>query len=568
MTKVYYGPNNSKTSAYRLSPAPQISVRTEPNYSGDVIIGYTHTVSMRGYAAAFRKTNDTEPTNSVSSIGLVTDNVATVQKILSYNGGNLSVNDDEGVEVLKGIGGTVRSLSFNESPNNWMGYAEYNAEIEFNEISLMGETISCSSSFIDSGSLSPSVVDTGKYKIKSFSDNWSINIDENIYSRILNTDFQNMETDNSSMNVSYTISATGKNYYIDNKLIPAWEQAKNFAQDKLFAKVNGLLNSTLGITNSTACAASSPVSGVGSSTDGILSNINNLYKVYNETISCTTSESDGSFSLTYNGLIKRNYTSSTNHPASRHTFTKTFNIQNDTKKITSINVQGTLEGLIEGGVIRSVGSGFRLPANGSILISSGNVDKYSNALTALNKIINGNDLSASIKTKLGITIGSLGITQQQIDECGTSPEAALIPSTFSLTHNYHEGIINYNIEYSSDVICGQSAALSSMSISVENPTPVLAEIPIAGQDLFIIQDINTVTVKRISINIEGRQDSRECCLDKTGIETLISNAGFTIPPDITLPSTDDYTLTQQQRTDNPIQGTYSISLAYICAQGC
>lgn len=568
MTKVYYGPNNSKTPAYRLSPAPQISVRTEPTYSGDVIIGYIHTVSMRGYAAAFRKLNNEEPSNSISSVGLVTDNVAIVKKILSYNGGNLSVNDDDGTETLTGVGGTVRSLSFNESPNNWMGYAEYNAEIEFNEIALMGESIGCSSSFIDSGSLSPSVVDTTKYKIKSFTDNWSINIDENIYSRILNTDFQNMETDNSSMSISYTVSATGKNYYIDNKLIPAWEQAKNFAQDKLFNKVSGLLTSSFGITANTACEATSSVSSVGSSTDGILANLNSLYKVYNETISCTTSESDGSFSLTYNGLIKRNYTSSTNHPASRHTFTKTVNIQNDTKKITSINVQGTLEGLIEGGVIRSIGSGFRLPANGSILISSGNVDKYSNALTALNKIINGSDLSTSVKTKLGITIGSLGITQQQIDQCGTSPEAALIPSTFSLTHNYHEGIINYNIEYSSDVVCGQNAALSSMSISVENPTPVLAEIPIAGQDLFIIQDINTVTIKRISINIEGRKDNRECCLDKAGIETLISNSGFTIPPGITLPSTDSYTLTQKQRTDNPIQGTYSISLAYMCAQGC
>lgn len=572
MTKVYYGPNNSKTSARRLSPAPQISLRTEPTYSGDVIIGYIHTVSLRGYAAAFRKTNDTEPTNPISSIGLVTDNVATVQKILSYNGGNLSVNDDEGVEVLKGIGGTVRSLSFNESPNNWMGYAEYNAEIEFNEIELMSgnslNTIACSSSFIDSGSLSPSVVDTGKYKIKSFSDNWSINIDENIYSRILNTDFQNMETDNSSMSVSYTISATGKNYYVDNKLIPAWEQAKNFAQDKLFAKVNGLLNSTLGITASTACSASSSVSGVGSSTDGILSNINSLYKVYNETISCTTSESDGSFSLTYNGLIKRNSTSATNHPASRHTFTKTFNVQNDTKKIINISIQGTLEGLIEGGVIRGIGSGFRLPANGSILISSGNTDKYTNALTALNKLIDGDDLSTSVKTKLGITIGSLGVTQQQLDQCGTPPEAVLIPSSFSLTHNYHEGIINYNVEYSSDVVCGQNAALSSMSISLENPTPVLAEIPIAGQDLFIIQDINTVTIKRISINIEGRKSSRECCLDKAEVEGLIGASEFIIPPGITLPSTDNYILTQKQRTDNPIQGTYNISLAYMCDKGC
>jgi hypothetical protein len=211
MTKMYYGPNGSKTSNYRLSPAPQISVRTEPNYSGDVIIGYIHTVSMRGYAAAHRElTNSTEPTNSISSIGLVLENIAVIKKILSYNGGNLSITEDDDTEIMKCIGGTVRSLSFNESPNNWMAYAEYSAEIEFNEIYLVKNNalynIDCSSSYIDSNSLSSSVVDISQYKIKSFSDNLSLNIDENIYSKILGTDFQNMETDNSSISVTYTIS--------------------------------------------------------------------------------------------------------------------------------------------------------------------------------------------------------------------------------------------------------------------------------------------------------------------------------------------------------------------------
>jgi hypothetical protein len=571
MTKMYYGPNESQSSNYRLSPAPQISVRTEPNYSGDVIIGYVHTVSMRGYATAYRKLNTTEPTHSVSSIGLVADNISAVKKILTYNGGNLSVTEDDGTEIMKCIGGTVRSLSFNESPNNWMGYAEYSAEIEFNEVQLVSggslKDIACSDSYIDSGSLSSSVVDISQYKIKSFSDNLSLNIDENIYSKILNTDFQNMETDNSSMSVTYTISATGKNNYIDNKLIPAWEQAKNFAQEKLVSKIQGLLTSAFGITASTACAASSSVSGVGSSTDGILSNLNGQYKVYNETISCTTSESDGSFSLTYNGLIKRNYTSATNHPASRHTFTKTRNIQNDTKKIISISVQGTLEGLIEGGAVQAAGSGFKLPNNGSILISTNNVDKYTNALAGLNKIIGGADLTQDVKEKLGIDIASLGISQAQINQCGKSPDDVVIPSSFSLTHNYHEGIINYSVDYSSDAVCGQNAGLSSVSISVENPAPVLAEIPVPGSPLFIIQDINTVTPKRISINIEGRSE-RSCCLNEAGVESLISSAGFSVPQGISLPSETSYVLTQKQRTDNPISGTFTISLGYMCVPGC
>lgn len=572
MTKIYYGPNNTKTDQYRLSPAPQITISTQPSYNGDVIVGYIHTVSLKGYATGYRKLNNQEPSHSVTGIGLVTDNISIVKKILSYNGGSLSVNEDDGTEVMRCKGGTIRSLSFNESPNNWMGSAEYNAQIEFNEVELLNgtslNTISCSESYIDSNSLSSSVVDTTKHKIKNFGDSWSITIDDAIYSRILQTDYQNMETDNSSMTVSYNISATGKNYYVDNKLIPAWEQAKNFAQDKLFNKINNLLTSALGLTANTACAATSSVSGVGASTNGALSNLSG-YGVYNETLSCSTSESDGTFSLTYNAIIKKNNNSATNHPASRHTFSKNVTVQNDTKRVTTISVQGTIEGLVTGGVIRAIGSGFKLPNNGSILISTNISEKYSNALTALNKIVSGADLTSLVKTRLGISLSSLGITSEQLAQCGGSlTDSVLIPSSFSLTHNYHEGIINYNVEYSSDIICGQVGALSSISISVEDPTPILAELPIPHSDVLVIQDMNTVTNKRVSISIEGRLAERECCLNQTSLASRIGNATFSVPSGITLPDMSNYILTQQQRTDNIINGSYTISLGYICSSGC
>ena len=567
MTKTYYGPNNSTSDQYRLSPAPQISINTEPYYAGDAIIGYTYTVSLRGYASSYRKLNSTDPKYSINSIGLVVDSIATVKSILSRNGSNLSIREDTGTETIKCKGGILRSLSFNESPNNWMGYAEYTAQIEFNEIELINgsslQSIACSDSYLDSLSKSNNIVDISKYKIKSYTDNWSINIEDSLYNRIQS----NFDIDNSSLNVTYTISATGKNHYINNNLIPAWEQAKNFAQERLFNKVSTMLSSTLGITADTACDATNSLNQIGSSTNGLFSNLDAKYNVYNETLSCSTSESDGSFSVTYNAIIKKDSpsTSVIAHSASRHTFTKTFNVQNDNTRINTITVQGTIEGLVPGGIITAIGSGFQLPASGSILVSTGVSNKYSQALTALGKISNSyTDLNDIFKQKLGIKYINLGLTSQI---SGCSPPAYPIPSSFNLTHNYHEGTITYSAEYASNLICGQVGSFASVSISSESPTPVLAELPIPYTGVLLIQDMNTSTAKKVSITIEGR-GTRGCCLSQSSLASRIADASFSVPSGVVLPDMSAYILTQQQRTDNPLDGSYSISLAYTCSVGC
>jgi hypothetical protein len=557
----------------RLSPAPQINISAEPYYSGDIIIGYTYNVNIKGYATAYRKTNDTDnPTHSIVNFGLVVGNIGIVKNALTNNGADLLVVDGSS-QVLKAKGGILRSLSFNESPNNWMGYAEYTADIEFNEIELVNgtslKTINCSDSYLDAQSKSSSIVDISKYKLKSFTDSWSINIDDNIYNRIRNTDMNlDIDTDNSRMNVSYTISATGKNFYVSGSVKPAWEQAKNFAQERLFNQVNNLLVSSLGIDGDNACSASKNLSELGSSSDGALKELNNLYQVYNETISCETSESEGTFSATYNAIIKRNKTSSTNHPASIHTFNKSINTQNDPKKTVTISIQGNIEGLIEGGIIRAAGSGFSLPANGSILISSIKQDKYTQALTALNKIISNSDLTLDFKNKLGINMANLGFVNSQLTNCSNITPDLIKPLSFNLTHNYHEGTISYNIEYSSNRACGTAGgSFSNISISVENPTPVLAELTLPRSGV-LIQDLGTKTAKKINITIEGK-GNRNCCLGPAALVTAITNATtFNIPAGVNLPDMNNYLLTQKQRTDNPIDGSYTINLTYLCVPGC
>ncbi|NBU33432.1 hypothetical protein EBZ38_11680 [bacterium] len=558
MSETHYGPIGQKTEPYRLSPAPQLSIKTEPYYSGDVIIGYTYVVSVKGYAAAYRKTSSEEPNYSYTSISKVTDSIATIKKILTRNSSTLVVVDND-IEVLKAKGGILRSLSFSESPNNWMGYSEYNADIEFNEIELVSGTslksIQCSDSFLNSASKSSSIVDLSKYKLKTFTDSWSFTIDDNLYNRVYNTDIQNVETDNATINISYTISATGK-HFINNSgnLISAWEQAKNFAQNRLYNQVLGVLTNGMSINADTACSANQNISGLGSNGTGLFSNLNSSYKVFNETISCSTSESDGTFSATYNAVLKRNISSTLHHYATKHNFTKTINTQKDNRNITTISVQGNIEGLLEGGLIRTSSSGFSLPASGKILISQAMSSKYSSALQGLNKIISGSDLNGSMKNALGINAAALNL----------SNNTNIIPLSFNLTHNYHEGTISYNVEYSSTRSCGDFA---TVNITIDEPTPVLAEV-VRPHNGVLIQDIKTFTAKKITINIEGKSQ-KNCCLDKGTLEsTIMSSNSVAIPANISLPDTSTCILTQKQRTDNPIDGSYSINLGYICSQGC
>lgn len=557
---MYYGPANQKTDAYRLSPAPQVSIKTEPYYSGDVIIGYTYVVSLKGYASAYRRTSSetTDPSYSYVNISKVAENISIIKNILSRNSSTLVVVDG-GSEALKAKGGILRSLSFNESPNNWVGYAEYNADIEFNEIELVNgsslKSIQCSDSFLDPVSKSNNIVDLSKYKLKAFTDGWSFNIDDNIYNRIYNTDFGDMSTDNASINISYNISATGKHFIGNNgSLISAWEQAKNFVQNRLYSQVTNILTTGMGIDVDTACVATKTISQVGGAGTGLMSSLNGSYRVFNETVTCTSSESDGTFSATYNAILKRNNPSNLHHYATRHTFNKTINTQKDGRNITTISVQGNIEGLLEGGLIRTSSSGFNLPASGSILISQATANKYSEALTGLNKIISGSDLNPAMKTALGINAGSLGV----------STNTTISPLSFNLTHNYHEGTINYSVEYSSLKSCGDFATIN---ISVDESIPVLAELTLPNKGV-LIQDIKTVTPKRITISIEGKAE-KNCCLDKSTLEgTLRGLNSVIIPSGISLPNMNSYILTQKQRTDNPIDGSYSISLAYLCTAGC
>ena len=621
MNKMFYGPYETFDNSYLISPIPHISIGREINYSNDLIIGYTYNVNINGYA--------TNPSgietvgNTSSNISQVLENIEKIKGILSYNGSTLRLLDNNNKVLIAASGGILKSLTFDQSSNNWSYYAPYSATIEFNDIQILEEKLSTGVSGI---SVSTNIIDINQHKIKNFTENWTFELADNYYHHVSNSDTgQLLEINNSIINVTYNLSATGKNYYIADgnqiKTKAAWLQAKEFVQERLCSQVKALIggvlnmpdnndqigeicksDKTLGPENIAAVTGQddTQIYFIDSSSQdhGILKDIKDKYKVYNETITCNTSESEGSFSITYNSLLKRNkqLNNTFDNDNVIHTFTKTINntINNTIDFNRNISIEGKIEGLIEGGLIAranatSSSGVLELPSNGRLLISHSGNNKFNNALNFLPSIIDlaNDDLQPSFKTALGITYSGLGITGNwnrsdpfltNTVTCTNDPES-LLPTSFNLTKNYIDANIGYSLEYLStkNGKGNKDKFITFSSYSVDEPVSILAEHNFPGsfyatpsrEGYTIYQDIDTVTPRKISIVIEGRDIALRRC-EPCG--TLISDviSGVVIPdiPDTILPDPELYILTSKQTTWNPREGSYVVNINYICKPGC
>lgn len=598
ITKIYYSlPSNNETYdvTTQLVPAPMISVTMNTNYASEdsnIIVGYTYTINLNGQATAYRNNlPDEEQTINFTSTG---ESIHLIRKILSTSGGILRVKNGDGDDILVAKGGILKSLNFSDSNNHWVAAVPYTATLEFQEIEILGDTISCDSNVLQSASLSSEIVDINKFKLKEFEENISIDLGDDLYTSIRNIGINiPLGIENSNFRVQYTLSATGKHYYIYEdanitKLIPAWEQAKNFCQDRLFKQVGRLIGNILRTTTGNdPCQQDTMTLANSDSTNntiGIMDTLGDHYKIFNETIQCSTSESDGSFSLTYSAIVKRITDISAGSLQlgqinTNHKIEKTINYSKESNRINRISINGTIEGLIEGGLVTNPSNGtFTLPQQG-YLISQGSAtqSKYDIAKNHLDLMLNNDDFKDDIKGALDISFDALGLTGSH-DDCpdGTIlyPEAAV----FNLTHNYHEGNINYTIEYSSDKSCGRN--LANIAVSVERPTKVYSTFvipnPITNNNGYkigtVLQDLGTYTAQRINISIQGRSDlNMQCC----GTFSQFTNnsygnlcADITLPTNFTLPDPDLYILTQKSKETNIIDGSYSINLGYILSPGC
>jgi hypothetical protein len=564
---------------FQFSPIPTINISTEINYANDVIIGYNYIITLDGFATNYRSHIDQEKDANLNTIRKPLANIATIQRVLSQNSGRLELIGPNNEPLITANGGQLRSLTFNETPNNWTKYITYQAELVFNELNILGETFSCSSSFIDSGSITPDLVDIEKFKIKDFTDSWSFSIENDNINYVLDSDEdQPLPIDNSIINVQYSLSATGKNYYATGtpptELSPAWIQAKNFVQKRLFDQVSNLDN-ILKLSGN-ACEPTDSLSSIHSPGDGLIKNVSQVYKTFNETLSSSCSESNGTFELTYACILKNNKSSNFSSPDTRHTINKDISSSTEgDKNNVTISVNGTIEGLFAGGLIKAPGN-FNIPDNGHFIVGNTLANKFNSANNLLPSILNADedDLSVNLKQALGITIENLGLDGGSFSECGGAPSVENIkPSSFSLTKNYMEGTITYSAEYTSERACSEDTngkTITKSSLNVTGSVPIIVEFPIPGGN-YLIQDLKTVTARNISLNIEGRTD-RLCCLTETNIGAQIGAfCGTTMEgffPFIDFPDTEQYLEIQKTFDYTPTDGSYNININYICASGC
>lgn len=589
MNKLYYGPKNTTSNEYRLSPVPKITINKNITYAGDTIIGYTYNININGYISTLRdlRSSSSEQKNDTNSgIGTVFQNMDIVRSILMRNGGFLRLIDESNNTLIEAGGGTLKSLSFDESENQWTKYSPFKAEIEFNELSILGES---NVNSIDVDSITSNIININTSKIKTYNESWNFDIaEDDYYNFVFKNDLgQPLLINNNKINISYSLSATGKNYYNDDGTVKAaWLQAKDFVQDRLYKQVTALVggiltitgdicsaNKTLGSNSGTISTNQDPsqINYIGGQS-GLLNTINSYYKVYNEGVTCETSESEGTFSVNYNSIIKHNKTGMFDSSNVIHTVTKdiSYELNHSSAKVINVSVKGSIKGLIEGGLLTGEGN-FELPQNGRFVITKNDDNQFGNAELFLSNIIDvdNDDLTGDFKDALGITSA---FDSSTIANCVS---ADLIPSSFSLTKDYVNANIEYSVEYSSEKIGEGNKDYYAIfkEFSVDESNPIIAEKFIPGSSFYgregktIHQDISTQTIRKITLTIEGRNyNYKSCC----GNDLLaLANDGFILPNNIenSLPDPDIYILASRQASFNPMQGSYTVNLNYICKQG-
>lgn len=595
--RMFYGTLGSSDS--RITPAPLLNISTELVYSNDTIIGYNYVVNLTGQITAI----DLSDSSSVGEFGIgsIIDHAHNIRKLLSQNGNILTVTNEYGSEIpiLKAKGGILRSFDISDSPNNWINYVNYTATIEFQAIEFIGASWrnytpeDCSNIFLSDNTYSknnPGILDISKYKIKSFEDNWSFNFDENeAYNRIKKIDYNNndLNIDNSGFTIEYSINAVGKNAYVytnentsEVKVVPAWEQAKNFVQYRLHHQVTNLINNVLDTNKGTTCAPTGELNSLNvPSGPGLMNGLGNYFEIFNEVVNCDVSESEGSFSVSYSAIVKRNSYNNYSSINTKHRVSKSYKTTNNNGvPVTNISIEGNIEGLVPGGLIRSTDT-IQLPPKGSFFSSvynrgTGYGPKYINAKTLLNQIYNDNDYNGGIgangkrdltpqfKDILGVTYNELGVEGSEYDEIQDGPH----PISFNLTHDYINGTINYSVEYSSNAVCGRKHR--EISIQTNSPIPVYAQFDIPnGGSVPIFQPLNTITAGNVTVTVTGVDLSENG--QPTNIDILSEfDTGFIeLPVNIPLPGT--FILTSSQHTKNPLDGSFTVTKSFICnTNGC
>lgn len=592
--EMFYGTVNDNNS--KIIPAPNMGISINYSYANDAIVGYTYTVTLNGTITSLDLRDlsygdEYDPTTyNQRNIGSLADSIDKLRFLLIQNGNVLHItNAATGIAFFKAKGGILRSFVVDQSQNNWANSAQFNASIEFNAVEI-NDTEDCYNSFLDITGFPTNdkgIVDVNTYKLKDFSDSWSFNFEAENYNVVGQTEYNDyINLDNSHFKLTYEANATGKSYYIysdedtsEATLIPAWEQAKNFVQYRLYNQVTSLIDGVLK-TYPSGCGSADGLNDInipGNTASGLLSSLGDgNYGIYNEEISCESSESQGTFSASYNCIVRHKNGGVYSPSNCFHKIQKSINNANSNRPTRTISLTGSIEGLIEGGIVRS-NQPLELPAQGKLFIYStmaSSQEKIRSAQALLNTIHNPSAFSGGFgfgkkdfyqhfKNDLGINAAAfsdMGISPSNDDPySGSFPH----PTTFNLTYNYLEGTINYNVEYSSLANC--SVYYNNITIDTEDRTKVFVVLDIPGSNSCgVVQQLGTYTLKKVNVNIDG-YDASLVIGNIDNIDQFITCGTCSSIESLPVNIPNGY-ITEQQYTMDPITGKYQIALSYICPQ--
>lgn len=620
-----------------IRPTPNINYNTEIIYKNDVVAGYTYKITLVGNIIA------------TDFVGGIAEGITYINNVFSSNGYTLETRAfytkafETPVFMANGI--LVRNIRFEETPNNWTQSAKYTIELESTNV-LVGEDLQQYEISVKRGDLNPATIsnlnspymaDIGGYTIKDWTEQFDVQTSENQIQRttVVEKRFdynQPLESTPIStvttlggeyFTIAYTVKATGKqSVFVDpngtKRMLPAWEHAKRFVHTKLLQQMGGLFNNFLNLNGQV------DISDLGNNTlnqNGVFSNFKNLHAngitafpsfgIYNEYVSFDVSESDGTFSATYNAIVKRHcpfddvggfinsdYTfacyDNVLHTVSK-SVTKSFdaNEQNTlANQNTAITINGTITGLVPGGIF-SPGSRIHINnlTTGSFLCynansqypqvgGAGGYDKSYYANFAFDNLFNYNafDLIPKFKDLLGVTPFALNV----------SPTASLLPSNMNVTRDLINGTLNYTATYDTKYNCDPNNF--EINVSTNEAVPVVAEFTVPnnnvvdangvlcdnGKGYNVMQLLGTFTPKTIDVSIKAsvRSDFNKCCLGTDENWNLfdynfVQLQSFVIPQGMNIPYIgENYALTKKTKTVSYPQGDMSFSLSYVCADFC
>ena len=529
-----------KYDGYTIEPAPKINITKEPIYIGadENLIGFTYKVDLNGYASSMLQSDIfqySDMTQSLRSLNMI-------KEILHRNGKTLSVYDNcNNRDYLIATGGKLVSFSVEEG--DWYNYIKYTASFEFSELSFYSPFYGYSAG-INADTIAaqdPFLVEL-MYKLKSYSDSWNFTIPENeaymYYTRLAYVDDSGQPAlaaeDYSQINVSYTVNANGKTFYnLNDTAISAWEIAKNFVQYKMYHQIAMFRNGNpLGETPFFNTNYNSFEQG-NFANQAISSNLNfqvvpvvppildysiiYRYAVYNEYIDCSASETEGTFSATYNCTLKRFDPSIAAPQNSIHAFTVSYEqVRDFQKQNRTISVNGSLQGMLRTNILQNINDGqtFVLPQNGTFYnVGNDTVTKFGNAYEDfVNYIANStlDDLADNFKYVLGVNYSNLFPATANDIPCIRDQGYNFLyqilaqPQSFNTSYNYGAGTLEYSATYDTERACAAERGFQSMTVTEEDAVPIYAEHTIVGRTRgALFQNLNTNRAKSITIAFQG-----------------------------------------------------------------